>query len=271
MVEFIFSDEAGRIGVGNYYLRSVVVIPEKEYFKASNEFLSLKEEYGIPKDEELKTSDIWFLKICQEKNSPNLEKRCNKRLKKYLVDSKKGYEYYMEFLEKSLKLIPRSSVIIVVWTYFFERVFKNQRDIERDFLQTIMLRIEDELKEQGKRGIILYDVAFLKPLSRFYSEIFLRGEFVEKYSHIKDSIAFEVSTYSFGIQVADYISNIVLNALRGYKESRCLFIKYVRPKLRKKEAVSILRTGFIPLYLEHYRKGNLGESLIQKISWDLGL
>lgn len=152
-MKLIFSDEAGIMDPDEYYLRCAVIIPEENYFTIQQKFFELKNKYGIPLEEELKASDIWFLKRYQTKGI-NLPKKDRDRLQKYI---NKDYTYYLEFIEESLKLLPDDAVIIVVWTYFFDKVFKDQSEIEKDFLQTIMPRIEYELKEQKERGIIFYD------------------------------------------------------------------------------------------------------------------
>ncbi len=133
----------------------------------------------------------------------------------------------------------------------------------------MMLRAEDELKESNERGIFFYDETHLRKLSQYYSEIFLSGEFVGEYEFVKDSIIFEVSTYSSGIQLADYVANIAHNSLRGYKESLRMFKKIIQPKLRKKEGYKISQTGFIPIYLEGYKHG--GTQLIDEKLKLLGL
>ena len=266
-MKFVFSDEAGEVRPENYYFRSAVVISEEKYFTIQSKFFKLKDKYGIPADEELKTSDVWYLKRYQEDGRP-LPRRNRERLKKYTSED---YKYYLKFIIKSLKLLPDDTAIIAVWTYFFNKVFKKQDDIERDFLQTIMLRVEDELKERGERGIMLYDQIQINKLSKYYHKIFTEGKFIKKYCHIKDSIAFEVSTFSSGIQIVDYVANVVYNSLRGYPESLKLFKEILKSKIRRERGKSVLQTGFIPLYLSEYRKNQKGQKLIDKTIKNLDL
>ncbi|KAA0005769.1 MAG: DUF3800 domain-containing protein [Thermoplasmata archaeon] len=259
-MKLIFSDEAGEIKPSKYYIRSAVMIPEEKYFVMQRDFFKLKKEYEIPLNEELKTSDIWHLKLYQEGKRP-LPKKHRKRLHKY---TKRHYTHYLKFIERSLNLLPGDAVIITTWTHFFDNVFKEQDEIERDFLQTIMLRVEDELKEYGERGIMLYDQTSMDKIAGYYHDIFIEGEFVNEYSHIKDSIAFEVSTFSSGIQIVDYIANITYNSLRRYSMSLDIFKKTIKPKLRRKQGIDVIKTGFIPLYLGGYHKG--GTDLIDIIT-----
>ena len=127
-----------------------------------------------------------------------------------------------------------------------------------------MLRVEDELKERGERGIILYDQIQINKLSKYYHRIFTERKFIKKYCHIKDSIAFEVSAFSSGIQIVDYVANVVYNSLRGYSESLKLFKEILKPKIRRKRGMSVLQTGFIPLYLSKYGKDQKGQKLIDE-------
>ncbi len=243
------------------------MINENEYFKLQQQFTTLKRDYGIPLDEEFKAADVWHLLKYQEKDTP-LPKHHRKRLEKY---TSRPYSDYWEFILKSLELIPNTSTIIAVWTYFFNTPFKSQEEIERDFLQVLMLRVEDELKEKNGYGIMLYDQASMKKLSSYYNLIFHEGKFVNSYTHIKDSIAFEISTFSSGLQITDYIASITHNSLRGYSFSLDAFKKSIKPLLRRYRTLEILQTGFVPLYLQGYYKENQGERLINEIREKLDL
>jgi len=260
VVSFIFSDESGHVKENDYYLRSALIIPEEEYFKSSKEFFKLKEGYGIPLDDELKIPDIWTLKQYNEvvnKGGDGKIKGKYKRLiknKPWIIKENRGYEDYLEFLENSLALLPETTCIIIAWTYFFGTTFKSQDEVEIDFLKTIMLRIEDCLREREEYGIIIYDEGFFKEISRAYNHIFFNPQYFESYSRIKDSIAFEISKYSFGLQLSDYVSNVTYNAMRGFSPSKELFQKYLNPKVRRTKSHSVRQTGIIPLFVSKYRE-----------------
>ncbi|KPU62398.1 hypothetical protein EP1X_09005 [Thermococcus sp. EP1] len=278
MVLFIFSDESGQVKKGGYYLRSALVIPEREYFNASEAFFNLKNEYGIPLNDELKAADLWtlkrYLEIANEEGYKKQKKKYENLVKEkpWLSTENKGYAHYLEFFEKSLALLPESTCIIIVWTYFFDTTFKPQNEIEKDFLRTIMLRIEDCLREREEYGIIIYDEGLFKELSAVYNDIFFNPKYFEKYSRIKDSVAFEVSKYSFGLQLVDYVSNVTYNAIRNFSTSNKLFRKYLKSKVRRVKSYSIRQTGFVPLYVSRYHgKNNEGEELIEKVMERLGL
>ncbi len=264
-MKLIFSDESGEPKKNDYYIRSAVMIFEQDYFDLQRKFLDIKEEYEIPMNEELKLADVWHLKKYQECGH-DLPSKISERLEKY---TSKDYRCYLKFIEKSLELLSDNTIIIIVWTYFFDRLVKSRDEIERDFLKIMMLRAEDELKENNERGIFFYDEIHMKKISQYYSKMFLNGEFIGKYEFIKDSITFEVSTYSSGIQLADYVANIIRNSLKEYKESLKMFKKFIKPKLRKKEGYRITQTGFIPIYLEGYQQG--GNQLINEKLKLLGL
>ncbi len=166
-------------------------------------------------------------------------------------------------------MLSEDIIIIVIWTYFFKSVFKDQSEIERDFLQTLMLRVEDELRERGENGIIIYDQANINKLSKYYNKIYINGKFVKEYSHIKDSMSFEISTFSSGIQIVDYVSSIVYNSLRGYTESLYIFKEIIKSKIRKKSGMLLSQTGFIPLYLKHKKGSELIKEIKEKLDIDI--
>jgi len=213
---------------------------------------------------------VWHIKRYQ-KEEIKLPKKHEARLQKYVHND---YTYYLEFIKKSLEILSKDTTVIVIWTYFFNKVFKDQSKIERDFLQTLMLRVEYELREREENGIIIYDQVNINKIFEHYNDIYINGKFVKKYYHIKDSMSFEISTFSSGIQIVDYVSNIIFNSLkrgikgRGYTESLSIFEKILKPKIRRKPEMLISQTGFVPLYLKKHRKGL---ELLKKIKENLDI
>lgn len=76
-----------------------------------------------------------------------------------------------------------------------------------------------------------------------YKNTLYRGLFIEKYQHIKDSISFELSHHSFGIQMADYAAGIFNGTLRGFNNSEELFSKYLIGLIRRSEEGKIFGYG----------------------------
>jgi hypothetical protein len=81
-----------------------------------------------------------------------------------------------------------------------------------------------------------------------YSELFLNGDFIKEYNHIKDSINIEFSHHSVGIQIADYISGVFGAFLKGidnkgYTRGANMFKEKVYPHLRKSPSGLIMGYG----------------------------
>lgn len=71
-----------------------------------------------------------------------------------------------------------------------------------------------------------------KLLRDTYYDIFSDGDFIEEYTHIKDSLNLEYSHHSIGIQLADYIAGCTVGILRQYVTSIEFFNQSIRPNLR---------------------------------------
>ena len=101
-------------------------------------------------------------------------------------------------------------------------------------MQRIEMEIQD--KQQDNLAIIFFDATDRgvdRLLREAYSSIYFQGDFIEKYSHIKDSISLELSHHSFGIQIADYTSGSFNGFLRDYEFSTRLFHSHLYGLLRR--------------------------------------
>ena len=245
-----FSDEAGWLKKNSWYVRTLYLVDSDKYQKLSRNFIKLKEEFKIPLDREFKFNWLW--KIERHPNKIK-EKEGAYFFKEYKASALK------EFVSKSIRLLDNiNPCLIVVYTFIFENLLKKKSDteIEKDFMNVILLRVEDELLDSDSLAIIFYDETKKKDkLSQAYKKIFLSARFVEKYEHIKDSLSFEISRYSTGLQLADYVTAVTHNFLRGYSFSENLFKKHLFRWIRRKNKISIRRTGFIPLYLNSTPRG----------------
>ena len=247
-----FSDEAGWLKKSSWYVRTLFLVNSNNYQKLTRNFIELKEKFKIPLDREFKFNWIWKIERHPEKIK---DKENAYFFKRYDVDLLK------QFVSESIQLLDSiNPCLIVVYTYIFGNLLKKKSDIEieKDFMNVVLLRVEDELLDTDSLSIIFYDETNKKDkLSQAYKKIFLRARFVEKYEHIKDSLSFEISKYSTGLQLADYVTAITHNFLRGYGFSEDVFKKYLFYWIRRKGNISIRKTGFIPIYLEDTLKGRV--------------
>nr|WP_256329707.1 DUF3800 domain-containing protein [Fervidobacterium changbaicum] len=112
-----------------------------------------------------------------------------------------------------------------------------------------MQRVEMEIQYSQDNIAIL----FLDPIGReadrsireAYRQIYLCGDFIKKYKHIKDSLSFELSHHSFGIQLCDYCAGIFNGVLKGYTPSIEVFRTRLRPFLRKSSEGKFMGCGIV--------------------------
>ena len=81
----------------------------------------------------------------------------------------------------------------------------------------------DSLSSAGKNKLI----------REAYHSLYVNGDFIREYVHIKDGINFDDSQHSVGVQLADYIAGCSVGFLKGYRGSKEMFCKVVSPRLRQ--------------------------------------
>jgi len=247
---FGFSDESGEVKKNNWYLRTIFLVESQLYQQLSNEFRKIKTRYHIPIEKEFKFSWLWKLKKHKDKI---------KETEKLYFFRDYNLQSLEEFISESIKLLDKfNPILIVAYTFIFGKLsdIKKKIEIEQDYLKALLLRVEDELKENNSVGVIFYDeINEKKTLSEAYKKIYISARFIGEYTHIKDSLSFEISDYSAGLQIADYVTGITHNFLRGYTLSTDLFSEYLFKWIRRKDNLSIQSSGFIPFYMTKYNKG----------------
>lgn len=259
---YIFSDESGRFRESNFYLRSAFIISVSDYQKLLQKFLELKEIYGIPRNHELKYNNLYQIKRYQEGKETNFIG---------IVDSFKDIPYsnLMDFVKQSIGLLDEFSIkIINVYTKFIKEPFKDQEKVEKDFMKCLMLRIEMDLENIGADGgVIFYDDTSIKEtLCEAYTDIFLEAKFIEDYKKIKDSLSFDISKFSAGIQIIDFIAGAIHSFLRGFPEGTQIFHEKISPFLRRCGNYGIGQTGFISFYMKNDSERNkIVEEIEKKI------
>lgn len=243
---YLFSDESGRFRKGNFYLRSAFIISVEDYQTLIQKFLELKDSFRIPRNHELKYNNIYQIKRYQEGKETKFQG---------IVESFKDipYKSLLEFVKKSIGLLENFSIkIINIYTKFFNEPFKNQEDVEKDFMKCLMIRAEMDLEDAGaKGGAIFYDDTSIKnTLCGAYTEIFLEAKFIKDYKKIKDSLSFDISKFSAGIQIIDFIAGVIHSFLRGYSDGTNIFHEKISPFLRRCGNYGIGQTGFISFYMK---------------------
>ncbi|APF20860.1 hypothetical protein Calab_1036 [Caldithrix abyssi DSM 13497] len=239
---FAFSDENGQyqqqrsrrfLRTHPYYIRATFLINGSEWKLLSNEFFNLKIRFNLPVDKEIKWSYLWSIRHYQINNKP-ITSDCDFYFLKDI-----DYHVLINFVESSLAILNRLSFVKIIYTVTFNNHCPsiNETNFYKMHLQDHMQRIEMELQNEEENLSIL----FFDPISReknellrnAYNLLYLEGDFIERYSHIKDSINFENSHHSVGIQIADYIAGIFSGFLKNYSRSKEIFDEKIKPYIRK--------------------------------------
>lgn len=252
-IYFASSDESGSfrremskryIRSHPYYVRATVIILASDWKKLRNELNSLRQQFRIPNNVEVKWSHIWSI----WKHNKNQEKIPFK--KPYCVlGNICSYKDLLDFANNVfgfLANIDTAKIIISVSDNSVPINIPEEWHLERH-LQEHMQRIEMELQaSQDNLAVLFVDPISEekdKALRNAYFKIFQSGDFIKNYSHIKDSLNFEFSHHSAGIQLADLIAGCFAGMLRGFSKSAEFFHEKVKPYLRKSPNDQILGYG----------------------------
>ena len=238
---FGFSDESGdylkditakQLKTHLYYIRATLIMNSAEWKKLNSLFKQLKKDFELPANKEFKWCYLWRLKTKQVGELEIKEKEPYKFLESY------SYEKLESFVESCLNLINELDYKKIILTYTDNSLINKHevKHILKFHIQEIMQRIEMDLQNDYNNLAVL----FIDPVSEaknsffreIYNELFIEGDFIKDYKHIKDSINIEFSHHSVGIQLADFISGTYSSVLKSknkgnFKFGKRLFHKYV--------------------------------------------
>ena len=236
---FAFSDECGQYRTERsegflkgspFYVRSALLINAENWKKLNEDFLILKEKYGLRKTDEIKWSYVWSLHKYLKDRKPIPEDKEFKRFESL------GPEKLINFIADSLKLLLPINAKIVL-TITDNRLCPRYTEVNllKMHLQNVMQRLEMEMQLNDDLCVIFFDnCGGNDHLLRIgYNKLYLEGDRFVEFSHLKDSLNVELSHHSAGIQIADYVTGVVVSALRKFEKSKNLFEEHIKPLLRK--------------------------------------
>lgn len=245
---FGFSDECGdyvlaenkrQIRAHPYYIRSNIIINSINYKRLSKSFKDLKQAYNLPLNKEIKWSYLYRLDLIQ-KGKQNLESNPDI---KFL--EKISYGKLLQFVEDTISLLNGQDDTSVILTYS-DNSIRNNFSID----QVLKMHLQDHIqrfeyylsdKKNDDLGVLFFDPVSEKRNDFFrnkYYDMSDRGDFI-KYEHIKDSLNFEYSHHSVGIQIADFVAGCFSSVLKSgnnnnnYGAGIKIFSNYVYPLIRK--------------------------------------
>lgn len=149
----------------------------------------------------------------------------------------------IQFVDESLSLLYKLSFAKIIVSYTEN---KNERKMDEkkflgEHLQQHMQRVQMELQvDSNNLGIIFFDPIndnknkFFREL---YNGLYQNGDYIDKYKNIKDSLNFENSHHSIGIQLSDFISGIFSSLLKSEQSDKYeigvhMYCEYIHPFLR---------------------------------------
>jgi len=246
---FAFNDDNGKyfenasikqLRAHPFLIRSTLLLRSDEYQKLCNKVNYRKRKYELPENREIKWSYPWSLR----KHSKNNEEIKSDRPYYFLKDI--DYHKVVDFIDDALSTLSELNYlkIILTITKGTGQTGIKQISIQKMHLETSMQRIEMELNSDSDGLCIL----FLDPESKevdqsmreAYYKIRANGSFLSKYKKIKDSLSFEDSNHSIGIQMADYVAGATGAFLRSqssenFQKGKEMFENHVRPFIRQKD------------------------------------
>ncbi len=247
-IYFAFSDENGVYHANRnenflsrhpFYVRCTVIINGDEWKKLNLLFVQLKKKYNLPVEKEIKWSYLWSLKKLKVSG-----KGISKKEKFYFLKDCDTH-LLLKFIEESLDLLGHLSFAKIILTVTNNRDCAriNESSFYKMHLQEVMQRVEMELRKEDESLCVLFMDSISERKDRLlrevYNSLFHEGDFVE-YRHLKDSLNFEASDHSVGIQIADYIAGCFSSTLKGYKSGKGIFDSYVKCYVRTGAASSML-------------------------------
>jgi len=244
---FCFSDECGdykpnmtekQKRIHPFYIRTTLLMNSNEWKKLNKRFREVKVKYGLPISKEIKWANLWTLRSYQKDKKPIPAKLGLQHLEKF------DYHFLIDFVQESLSLINelKEKKIIATYTKNANNYATNEKSMICFHVQEHIQRLEMELQvDEDNLGVLFFDpVSNVKNelFRQIYNELFESGDFIEKYSFIKDSLNIENSHHSVGIQIADYISGAFSSVLKAsidndYSRGVKMFYDYVHPNLRR--------------------------------------
>ena len=246
---FVFSDEVGEYQSKpfiplrpkqRFFIRSAVLIQDSDWRSLKDEVKRIKRYYRISLDKEVKWSHCWSAISCKR------GKTAIARSKDFWYLDAFDEKEIITLIEKYLELIagcPSAAVYYVCSRNGYTR--HSSDDIERWHIQELMQRAHMEIsgREHGALGVVFFD-PINASVERRLREIYYRrhkaGDFVT-YRNLVDSLNFQDSHHSVGIQLSDFAAGCFANALKGHRESITLFNTYIEKKLRRDSKTGIVK------------------------------
>ena len=246
---FAFNDDCGnyipqptenQVSKDPFYLRATLLMESSEYRKLCKRVNYRKRKHKIPEDREIKWSYAWTLRNHKKNSKPIDPKR------KYAFLADFDYHTVIDYIQDTLTVIDSldyASIIFTVTPNCTTMKFDPHR-MHQMHLETTMQRIEMELNSDTDGLCVL----FLDPESKksdcnmrdTYYKLRADGGLLKEHKKIKDSINFEDSNHSIGIQLTDLIAGSFGAFLKSvtsntYERGKQMFLESVFEHIRQQD------------------------------------
>lgn len=241
---FAFSDESGKykkersekfISKNPYYCRATVIMEAGEWTRLQEDFALLKKDLlSIDSGQDIKWSYIWSLYKHSQKGEKIPSNKPYFSLRLHSLDT------LIEFIRQTLQLLSACENCRLLFTVTFNQRKRTNpvetEEIIQQHLKHALDKVENEMRKI-ERSICIFFFSPEEPqVEKYLKKAFFKiagKNFSRRYPHLKDSINFELSSQSFGGQLADYCAGVFNGCLRLYPQSIDLFRHELWPKIIK--------------------------------------
>ena len=243
-VFFAFSDESGKykeertekfISKNPYYCRATVIMDAGEWTRLQEDFVLLKKDLlGMDLRQDIKWSYIWSLYKHFQKGERIPSTKPYFSLRSHSLDT------LVEFIRRTLQLLSVCKTSRILFTVTFNQKERTKpvkiEEIIKQHLKNTLDKTESEMKKIKESLCIFFFSPEEPRVEKYLKRAFLKisgQNFSRQYPHLKDSLNFELSSQSFGSQLADYCAGVFNGCLRLYPQSIDLFRHQLWPKIIK--------------------------------------
>ena len=281
---FVFSDESGeylersRTPRHKYFVRSALLFNSVNWTELKNAVDNLKAGAGIPAYREFKWCYISPIKSYQKYSHKLRKTRDWHSYKDYDIGT------LIKFVCENILLFHKYQDSKVIYTFTENKPWtiltaggkitgletKNPttHNIYKWHLQELMQRVKMEMQSGDNLAVLFFDQDNKKTelhLRNSYHDMYHTGDFIKEYKHIKDSLCFEHSHQSTGIQIADYIAGIFNAFLNDDEISYDLMKNCILPILRKSPSGDYLGYGIREVPRDENRRQSLRQKIKEKL------
>ena len=216
-----------------YYIKVCFLVPASKWQELSGCRRGLCQKHEVGVLNELKWNHLWKLRK-RDVLGENISYQRNEEFLRHM--SFNVAQKYAEDFMSSIAEYNATIICTITPNCIFSQAV-SELNMEKMHLQDIMQRIEMQMGAGDKLALLFADQPKERnqegALKTAYHELYQSGDFIEKYSHIMDTMSFVYSHHSCGIQMSDFIAGSINGFLRGYPFGEKMFALKIYSRIRK--------------------------------------